>query len=144
MHKLLLLLFSGIWLGLVIGLSFIEAPLKFTAPGITTELGLGIGRIVFGVLNKIEITMTLLFAIIAYNKRKEMVAVLKGAIVLLIAIVVFQSLYLLPVLDERAVRLLAGEELEMSMHHIMYIIVEVVKLPALLTVFIKTYRIEVT
>ena len=31
------------WLGLVAGISLIEAPLKFRAPGITLALGLGIG-----------------------------------------------------------------------------------------------------
>ncbi|WP_237562181.1 hypothetical protein [Glutamicibacter soli] len=34
-------------LGLVTGISFIEAPLKFTAPEITIPLGSGIGRLVF-------------------------------------------------------------------------------------------------
>lgn len=39
----------ALWLGLVIGISFIEAPLKFTALGITIPLGLGIGRLVFAI-----------------------------------------------------------------------------------------------
>ena len=42
-----MLLVPPIWLGLIIGISFIEAPLKFTAPGIMIPLGLGIGRRVF-------------------------------------------------------------------------------------------------
>ena len=32
------------WLGMVIAISFLEAPLKFRAPGVTVPLGLGIGR----------------------------------------------------------------------------------------------------
>ena len=44
------LIVPSLWLGLIIGLSLIEAPLKFTAPGITTPLGLGIGRIMFTAL----------------------------------------------------------------------------------------------
>ena len=44
-----------IWFGLTLGLSFIETPLKFQAPGVTLTIGLEIGRLVFGVLNKIEI-----------------------------------------------------------------------------------------
>ena len=35
-----------LWFGLVAAISFIEAPLKFQAPGITIPLGLGIGRLV--------------------------------------------------------------------------------------------------
>jgi hypothetical protein len=33
-----------IWLGLVRGISVIETPIESIAPGITTALGLGIGR----------------------------------------------------------------------------------------------------
>jgi hypothetical protein len=36
-----------LWLGMVLAISFLEAPLKFRAPGITLALGLGIGRLVF-------------------------------------------------------------------------------------------------
>ncbi|GCE41717.1 probable conserved transmembrane protein [Rhodococcus wratislaviensis] len=32
-----------IWLGMVVAISFLEAPLKFRAPGVTVPLGLGIG-----------------------------------------------------------------------------------------------------
>lgn len=37
-----------IWIGFVGVISFMEAWLKFRAPGITLSLGLGIGRLVFG------------------------------------------------------------------------------------------------
>jgi hypothetical protein len=36
-----------VWLGMVLAISFLGAPLKFRAPGITVALGLGIGRLVF-------------------------------------------------------------------------------------------------
>lgn len=42
------------WLGMVLAISFLEAPLKFTAPGITVPLGVGIGRLVFRALNLVE------------------------------------------------------------------------------------------
>lgn len=38
--------FTFVWLGMVLAISFLEAPLKFRAPGVTIPLGLGIGRIV--------------------------------------------------------------------------------------------------
>ena len=31
-----------VWLGMVLAISFLEAPLKFRAPGVTIALGLGI------------------------------------------------------------------------------------------------------
>ncbi|MFW6600376.1 hypothetical protein ACQBAU_12945 [Propionibacteriaceae bacterium Y2011] len=49
-----------LWLGMVLAISFIEAPLRFRAPGVTVPIGLGIGRIVFRALNVAE----LLFAVV--------------------------------------------------------------------------------
>ncbi|WP_204045154.1 hypothetical protein [Acrocarpospora phusangensis] len=43
-----------VWLGMVLAISFIEAPLKFRAPDVTLRIGLGIGRLVFRALNIVE------------------------------------------------------------------------------------------
>ena len=48
---------AGVWLGMVLAISFLEAPLKFRAPGITLALGLGIGRLVFAALNRVEVVL---------------------------------------------------------------------------------------
>ena len=59
---------SFVWFGMVLAISFLEAPLKFRAPGITLPLGLGIGRIVFRALNTVEALLgaaTLLLAVLA-------------------------------------------------------------------------------
>ena len=40
-----------VWLGMVLAISFLEAPLKFRAPHVTLPIGLGIGRLVFRALN---------------------------------------------------------------------------------------------
>ena len=59
MNKYVALLIIGIWIGMLLGISFLEAPLKFRAPNMTTSLGLGIGQLVFGALNKIELVFSL-------------------------------------------------------------------------------------
>jgi len=46
-----------VWLGMVLAISFIEAPLKFRAPGVTLQIGLGIGRLVFRALNACELAL---------------------------------------------------------------------------------------
>lgn len=53
------------WLGMVMAISFIEAPLKFRAPGVSLQIGLGIGRLVFHALNTVEgiLAVPLLIAI---------------------------------------------------------------------------------
>ena len=42
------------WLGMVVAISFIKAPLKFRAPRVSLPIGLGIGRLVFRALNAVE------------------------------------------------------------------------------------------
>ena len=43
------------WLGMVAAISFLEAPIKFSAPGVSLAIGLGIGRKVFTALNAVGV-----------------------------------------------------------------------------------------
>lgn len=61
--RAMLLVVPAVWLGLLIGISLIEAPLKFTAPGITIPLGLGIGRRVFLAMNIVEVVLALVLLV---------------------------------------------------------------------------------
>ena len=60
LFSFLLLAALLLWAGMVAGISFLEAPLKFTAPHITVPLGVGIGRVVFHALNKAEMALCVL------------------------------------------------------------------------------------
>ena len=120
---------SLIWFGLTFGLSFIETPLKFQAPGVTLEIALGIGRLVFSVLNKIEIglalvTIALLFAV----RPQRLVLALLGTVVIIVAV---QSVYLLTLLDERTLQIIAGRDLPATSHHQVHVVLELVKLSCL-------------
>lgn len=141
MNKLLLLLISGFWLGLVFGLSFIEAPLKFQAPGITTALGLGIGKLVFGVLNKIELVLAVGMIVLSAKLYKNMPRFLIGCIGTMLLILTIQTLFLFPILDARIDLITSGQEPPHSNHHIYYVVMEVLKLPLLLLIFLKTYKL---
>ena len=46
-----------VWLGMVIAIFFLEAPLKFRAPGVTVPIGLGVGQLVFRALNTAEVIL---------------------------------------------------------------------------------------
>jgi hypothetical protein len=39
-----------VWLGMMLGISFLEAPLKFRAPGVTIPIGPAIGQVGFRAL----------------------------------------------------------------------------------------------
>jgi hypothetical protein len=52
-----------LWLGMVLAISFLEAPLKFRAPGLELHVGLAIGRIVFRGLNVAEVAWAVVIAV---------------------------------------------------------------------------------
>ncbi len=138
MTKTITIMLIFIWCGLLIGISFVEAPLKFTAPNITLPLGLGIGRIVFNALNKIEISIGI-GLIACYIFSKENLRTLQYLIIPLV-IVGVQSFFLLPALDERAEKIIRGVEVAGSPLHYVYVILEFIKLFTLIIIgmrFIK-------
>jgi len=113
------------WAGLIGGISFLEAPLKFRAPGITIPLGLGIGQLVFQALNKIEIV--LLMIILACSlpaPLKNIRSILLFSVTILL---MADTFWLLPLLDERAKLVLTGHVPTKSYHHILYIIIDTIK-----------------
>ncbi|HKN54208.1 MAG TPA: hypothetical protein VJX66_17030 [Amycolatopsis sp.] len=119
------------WLGLVLGISFLEAPLKLRAPGVTTRVGLGIGRVVFAALNRVEMLLAaaLLVAVLT-GSRTSPVLVTTGALVALLAV---QPAAVRPVLNRRSDRVLAGADEPRSHAHFVYIGLELVKVAALIT-----------
>jgi hypothetical protein len=118
-----------LWLGMVLAISFMEAPLKFRAPGITLPLGLGIGRLVFRALNLVEVALAALLtlAIVALRPAGAGGPLLAAAWLLLAV----QIGVLRPRLDRRAVAVIAGQTPSPSRHHLAYIALEAAKIPLL-------------
>jgi hypothetical protein len=124
-----------LWAGLVLGISFIETPLKFRAPGVTRELGLSIGRVMFGTLNRIELILALaLFAV--WLPGVERLAA-RVALTLVMGIVALQTGWLLPNLDAQAAAIIGGAVPPASFHHALFIVLEVAKLGALGTLALQ-------
>ena len=140
--KLLILLMLGIWLGMVLGISFLEAPLKFRAPNITLTLGLGIGKLVFTALNKFESVFAVLLMAWGAFQYKSLNTALLVALGLLVLLIVLQSFWLLPILSTRADQLIAGVEVAKTNHHFYYVAMEIIKVGLLLFSFIKIYHHE--
>lgn len=129
-----------IWIGFVGAISFMEAWLKFQAPGITLPLGLGIGRLVFSALNKVELVLSI--TIIASMLFTGLKSFEWRYLLFLIPflIVVSQSLWLLPALDVRAEMHIQGQTVQPSNLHIYYVILEVVKMICLVVFGIKLFK----
>jgi len=122
---------AGVWLGMVLAISFLEAPLKFRAPGITLALGLGIGRLVFAALNRVEVVLAavvILGATFGQHPASLVVAV-AVAVVALAA----QLLFVRPFLVRRSNRVLNGEQGPRPRAHHAYVALEVVKVLALIS-----------
>jgi hypothetical protein len=114
-----------VWLGMVLAISFLEAPLKFRAPGITLPLGLGIGRLVFRALNLAEVVLAALLTIALVMWRPSGPGwALLAAGWLLLAV---QLGVLRPRLDRRAAAVVAGRTPPPSRHHLAYIALEASK-----------------
>lgn len=119
-----------LWAGMVAGISFLEAPLKFTAPRVTLAIGLGIGRLVFGWLNKFELLFCVLVLAGLYLLQAPRRIWLPA--LLLSAILALQTAWLLPVMDARALQIIMGQDRAPSHLHGLYIGLEVFKLGLLL------------
>lgn len=125
-----------VWLGMVLAISFLEAPLKFRAPGVTLSIGLGIGRVVFRALNGVETVLAaVVLAAVATGGPPPSVWALTATAVLLLAV---QLLLIRPVLNRRSVRVLAGESLPRSRAHHFYVAAETLKVLTLLALGLLT------
>jgi hypothetical protein len=119
-----------LWLGMVLAISFVEAPLKFRAPGVTIPLGLGIGRIVFRALNRIEIVLAAAVVAALVASRPATGSLVAAAAV--IAVLVVQLVVVRPRLNRRSTRVLAeGDSGTRSHAHHVYIVLEVLKVAGL-------------
>lgn len=117
-----LLLVPGLWLGLITGISLIEAPLKFTAPGITIPLGLGIGRRVFFAMNIAELVLAavLVLALLKAVGRPAR-RPLWGWSAGILAVYAVKVLVIRPILNVRTDAVLAGRSAGGSLVHLFYI-----------------------
>lgn len=129
-----------LWIGFVGAISFMEAWLKFRAPGITLPLGLGIGRLVFSALNKVELVLSItIIASMLYSELKHF-EWRHFFFLIPFLIVLLQSVWLLPTLDARAEMHIQGQTVPHSNLHFYYVILEIVKVGCLVIFGIKLFK----
>ena len=114
-----------LWLGFVLAISFLEAWLKFQAPGITIPLGLGIGRLVFFALNKTEWFFAVLILLMQIKSGNWKQIRMEWSALLIILLL--QTFWLLPLLDARAEKVIQMVEIEPSSLHYYYVALEMIK-----------------
>ncbi|WP_445169429.1 hypothetical protein ACTXG7_08970 [Mycolicibacterium sp. Dal123E01] len=122
-----------VWLGMVLAISFLEAPLKFRAPGVTIPLGLGIGRLVFRALNTCEAVLAAV-VVVAFVIGTPGTGLVVATVVAIAALLI-QVIGVRPALTRRSDAVLADAsqaESGRSHAHYVYVVFEVVKVAALL------------
>lgn len=127
-----------LWLGLLLGVSFLATPVKFQAQSLSLPVALEVGQVTFSLFAKVEWALALLTAgWLAAGRpgRSETVLVLP-----VLAIVALQAFWLLPVLDVRLEAVIAGMPPPPSGHHIIYIVAEAAKALMLLAVAWIAFR----
>jgi len=120
---------SFIWAGGLLAIA-LEAQVKFNAPTVTKEIGLDVGRHVFGAVNKAEISLAavLLGALFASAPAEDICWTAAGVS----AILAVQTTWVLPVLQEQAKTIIDGKTVpDADYAHVGYIFLEVAKLSGL-------------
>lgn len=122
------------WIGMVLAISFLEAPLKFRAPGVTLQIGLGIGRLVFRALNATETAFAAIVIVTLAISRPSTAVI--AAFVIAIAALAVQLLAVRPKLTQRSDAVLAAAPGQAptgrSRVHYVYVALEAVKIVGLL------------
>jgi hypothetical protein len=119
-----------VWLGMVLAISFLEAPLKFRAPDVTLPIGLGIGRLVFRALNAVEVVFAIvILAATVVSPRSVCVSAALGVAIVVLAV---QIGAVRPRLTRRSDQVLAGVDAPRSRGHLVYVGLEVIKALALI------------
>lgn len=119
-----------VWLGMVLAISFMEAPLKFRAPDVTLRIGLGIGRLIFRALNSVEaiFAATLVACLVIADAAVRIVSPVGVAI----AVLGVQVALVRPGLTRRSDHVLADADGPRARSHHAYIALEIAKVLALI------------
>ena len=126
--KYLLVLFT-VWLSFLLAIDFFETPIRFSTINLSTGQAVSIGRILFHKLLRLEFIFLVLGLFNAWRLRVPSILLI---LVVYGTLLVFQNFYLLPILDLRAEKLLANENLSPSWQHTLYVVLEIIKCSFLL------------
>jgi hypothetical protein len=129
---------AAIWLGMLVGVSFLATPAKFLAPSLSLPVALDVGRHTFLVFSRVEWGLSIiLLALVLAGVRSWMGvtgAVIAGALVLI------ETVWLFPLLDSRVTLIIAGQQPAPSQLHTLYIICELAKLVSLMLIILDAAR----
>ncbi len=119
-----------LWAGGLLGVSFVAAPAKFWAPSLTLPVALDVGRHTFQFFNKLELVAFVVLTWLVFRSTGNWVT--RTITVALGILLLLQTAWLLPLLDERVILILKGDTPAESHLHLVYIGCDVSRLILLL------------
>ncbi|MDE5492553.1 hypothetical protein [Elizabethkingia meningoseptica] len=122
---------SFLWIGFLCAISFMEAWLKFRAQGVTLPIGLSIGKIVFTALNKMEWFFAIIIIAGLVAEKVSFLNWRNTSIAIPLLLLLLQTLWLLPILNERATLQIQGQIVPVSNLHFFYVAMELIKVVSL-------------
>ena len=115
-----------IWLGMILGVSFLATPVKFAVEDLSLPVALQVGQATFGLFTKVEwVLAAALMGTSAWTWRTR--PLLLALSIAAAGGVTLQALWLLPILDERVASIVAGQTPPPSPYHVLYAWVEAIK-----------------
>ncbi|WP_299249674.1 hypothetical protein [uncultured Cytophaga sp.] len=136
------IILTFIWIGFICAISFMEAWLKFRAPGITVPLGLGIGKLVFEALNKVEWVLVISICISTLVGGLDLKQITKQYYLFLLPVLalILQTAWILPQLTIRSEKIIQNLPVEHSNLHFYFVGLELLKVTCLFIWGLKLFR----
>jgi hypothetical protein len=131
------LILTTLWAGAILGLSFVATPVKFQAPSLVLPVALEIGRYTFRLFANVELLFLIASAAAAcFARPRRLVALALGTAGVLLLL---QRWWLLPELDQRVSRILAGAPVAFSSAHWLYAAFDAFKITLLVAAAVLEY-----
>ena len=138
LSQALTVLAAAVWLGMVIGVSFLATPVKFQAPSLSLPVALEVGRVTFGLFSRVEWVFAVLLAVsVALPGAGRGARLLTAAVLALVAV---EAIWLLPALDARVEAVIQGRPEPASWHHLLYAVAETAKAVLLAVLAVHALR----
>lgn len=118
-----------------------EAWLKFRPENVTLPIGLSIGRLVFGALNKMEWAFAFVISSHIFISKNKISFLYLTSFTLPLLLLSIQTFLILPVLNQRVDLLVSGAIAPPSAFHFYYIGIELIKVICLFIFGIATFKL---
>ncbi|MET1256143.1 hypothetical protein [Aliikangiella maris] len=122
---------AAIWIGLIIGVSFYAAPIKFTAEGVGLDALLLIGQVTFQNFTWVEFGVFGILLLTALSHLNKSAFICMG---LLAVSLLVQKLVILPPLDVDLNNVVSGQPRPSGYLHILYGVLDLVKMSLLIII----------